>query len=168
MVIEFECRKCGIVFSYKDGCATRYCRKCGTLLQIRRSPTGITNKEQKNKPWSTSKNLGFNSLMINPKEGKEIALTLFEKFNSDDGVFGHNIMPEDFVPRWGSDLRDIKIDRGSYEHLLFITMVVSIDYQRDADQLWEAGRKTFENEETRWLFYPEELIKKSFLMLLMQ
>lgn len=133
------------------------------FLQIRRSPTWINDKEQQSKSWNTSKNLGIPSLTINPKQGKEIALTLFEKFNSDDGVFGHNIMPEDFVPRWGSELQDIKIDRGSYEHLLFITMVVSIDYLRDADQLWKAGRKTFENEETRWLFYPKELIKKTLV-----
>lgn len=161
MVIEFECRKCGLIVSHKEGNRNRYCRNCGTFLYLRSSLTGIS-KYKNIKSNDPSKNLVFNSLMINLKEGREIALSLFEKFNSNDGIFGHNIMPEDFVPRWGSNLEDLKINRGSYEHLLFITMVVSIDYQRDADKLWKAGRKTFETRETRWLFFPEELNKKSF------
>ena len=101
-------------------------------------------------------------LTINPEKGKEVAVILFEKFNSTEGIFGHNVMPEDSLPVWGSDLTASGVGRGSYEHLMFITLVVSIDYQRNADQLWEAGRKTFEDERTRWLFYPEELVKKSF------
>lgn len=44
---------------------------------------------------------------------------------------------------------------------MFITLVVSIDYQRDADQLWEAGRRTFEYRRTRWLFSPQEVVNKS-------
>jgi hypothetical protein len=102
----------------------------------------------------------FSSLRINPERGKEVALALFRKFNSKDGIFGHHTMPEDLLPRWGSDLTASGIARGSYDQLMFITLVVSIDYQRDADQLWAAGRKTFENNETRWLFYPEKLVQK--------
>ena len=99
----------------------------------------------------------FSSLKINPEAGKEIALTLFRKFNSTEGIFGHHTMPEDLLPRWGSDLTASGIKRGSYEQLMFVTMVVSIDYQRNADQLWAAGRKTFEDEATRWLFYPDKI-----------
>jgi hypothetical protein len=88
----------------------------------------------------------MNALLINSVKAKEVAVIVYEKFNSDEGIFGHNVMPEDFLPTWGSDLSYSGIDRGSYEHLLFITMVVSIDYQRNADQLWDAGRKTFEDK----------------------
>ena len=101
-------------------------------------------------------------LVINPEKAKDVAVVLHEKFNSEEGIFGHSIMPEDLLPRWGSDLLASGIERGSYEHLMFITLVVSIDYQRDADQLWEAGRKTFEDEETRWLFFPTELVRRDF------
>jgi len=101
-------------------------------------------------------------LVNNPKQAKEVAIIIFEKFNSKEGIFGCNFMPEDLLPRWGSNLSAFGIKKGSYEHLMFITLVVSIDYQRDANQLWEAGRRTFEDEKTRWLFFPEQLTKKSF------
>lgn len=104
----------------------------------------------------------MNNLTINLKNSPKVAVILYEKFNSNEGIFGHNIMPEDPLPRWGSELSSSGIQRGSYEHLMFITLVVSIDYQRNADQLWEAGRRTFEDERTRWLFMPKELVKKSF------
>jgi len=43
---------------------------------------------------------------------------------------------------------------GSLEYILFITLSVSIDYQRDADRLWDAARATFEDSETTYLFNP--------------
>jgi len=103
-----------------------------------------------------------NSLIINPEKAKEVAVILYEKFNSTEGIFGHNVMPEDLLPTWGSDLSSSGIGGRSYEHLMFITLVVSIDYQRNADQLWEAGRRTFEDNQVRWLFMPNELVKKPF------
>ena len=84
---------------------------------------------------------------------------MFDRFNSEEGIFGHNIMPEDLL--WGSDLSGIKVNKGSYEHMMFITMVVSIDYMRDADKLWQAGRETMEDNETRWLFSPEMVKDRS-------
>jgi len=104
----------------------------------------------------------MNQLTTNSEKAKEVAIILFEKFNSTEGIFGHNVMPEDLLPIWNSDLTSSGIKRGSHEHLMFITLIVSIDYQRNADQLWEAGRKTFENEQIRWLFFPEKLMKKNF------
>jgi hypothetical protein len=101
-------------------------------------------------------------LTINLEAARNVAVILYGKFNSDEGIFGHNVMPEDLLPKWGSSLSSSNIARGSYEHLMFITLVVSIDYQRNADQLWEAGRRTFEDQRTRWLFMPRELITKSF------
>ena len=81
----------------------------------------------------------MDNLKIDIKKGKQVARILFDKFNSEEGIFGHNIMPEDLL--WGSDLSGIEVKKGSYDHLMFITMVVSIDYMRDADKLWHAGRK---------------------------
>jgi hypothetical protein len=99
-------------------------------------------------------------LIGNPDRTKEAAIILYEKFNSNEGIFGNNIMPEDQLPKINTS-SDLTIDRGSYDHRLLITMVVSIDYQRDAGKLWEAGRDTFEDERTRWLFYPSELTKRT-------
>jgi hypothetical protein len=58
-------------------------------------------------------------------------------------------MPEDFIPDG--------LKRGSLEHILFLTLTVSIDYQRDAPSLWESARKTYEDNETRYLFSPKEI-----------
>lgn len=106
----------------------------------------------------------MDGLFINPEKSKHVAVILFEKFNSDEGIFGHNVMPEDLRPKLGSNLSASNVERGSYENLMFITLVVSIDYQRNANQLWEAGRRTFEDERTRWLFYPNEVVKKSSMI----
>jgi len=104
----------------------------------------------------------MDDFVTNPEESRQVAIILYEKFNSDEGIFGHNVMPEDLLPKWDSGLSTSDIRRGSYENLMFITLVVSIDYQRNADQLWEAGRRTFEDKKTRWLFYPNEVVKNSF------
>ena len=101
----------------------------------------------------------MNKLKINIEKGSQVARILFDKFNSEEGIFGKNVMPEDLM--WGSDLTGIDVMTGSYDHLMFITMVVSIDYMRDANKLWEAGRETMENDETRWLFQPETVKDKT-------
>ena len=58
-------------------------------------------------------------------------------------------MPEDILPK--------SIHKGSLEHLMFITLTVSIDYRRDAMVLWENSIKTFEDIETRYLFNPKSV-----------
>jgi len=94
----------------------------------------------------------MNGLKIDVEKGKQVAVILFDCFNSDEGIFGKNVMPDDLM--WGSDLEGIGVSRDFYEYLMFLTMVVSIDYMRDADKLWAAGRKTIADSETRWLFNP--------------
>lgn len=94
----------------------------------------------------------MDNLKIDIAKGKRVARILFDRINSEEGIFGHNIMPEDLL--WGSDLSGIEVNKGSYEHMMFITMVVSIDYMRDADKLWQAGRETMEDADTKWLFSP--------------
>jgi len=101
----------------------------------------------------------MNNLEIDSEKGKQVAIILFDKFNSNEGIFGQNGMPEDIL--WGSDLSDMGHKIGSDEHLLFITMTVSIDYQRDADKLWKAGRETMGDKETKWLFSPDIVKNKS-------
>lgn len=100
----------------------------------------------------------MNGLKIDVEKGKKVAVILFDRFNSDEGIFGKNVMPEDLM--WGPDLEGIGVKRDSYEYLMFITMVVSIDYMRDADKLWAAGRRTMEDPETRWLFGPASVKEK--------
>ena len=87
-------------------------------------------------------------MRIDSNRGKKLAKKLYNCF-STTGIFGNTEMPEDLLP--------IGVDKGSIEHLLFITLSVSIDYQRDANIMWAASRKTYEDSETRYLFDPGSL-----------
>ena len=77
-----------------------------------------------------------------------IALKLHRAFReSPGGIFGEVDMPENLLP--------IGVSRGSPEHLTFLTLTVAIDYQRDANALWDAGRKTMADPAVAWLYRPE-------------
>ncbi|MGV8150091.1 MAG: hypothetical protein ACLKAN_13925, partial [Alkaliphilus sp.] len=83
-----------------------------------------------------------------------VAKILYKRFNeSDVGIFGQTDMPEEVLPE--------SINKGSSEHLMFITLTVSIDYQRDAPELWKASRLTINDKDTRWIYVPKEVLKKS-------
>ena len=69
------------------------------------------------------------------KRARNLAIKLFTAFSvSGEGIFGRTVMPEDELPEG--------VIRGSLEHLLFITLTVTIDYQRDAHELWQIARDT--------------------------
>ncbi len=70
-----------------------------------------------------------------------------------DGLLSGAELPESETPKG--------VVRGSYEHILFLTLSVSIDYQRSAQQLWDAARETREDMATRWVFLPSEVGKRS-------
>ena len=84
-------------------------------------------------------------LEVHADRGREVAELLYRAF-STTGIHGQKTMPEDEPPAG--------VARGSLDHVLFITLVVSIDYQRDAAVLWDAGRRTFADAATRYLFDP--------------
>jgi hypothetical protein len=89
-------------------------------------------------------------IKINPEIGQKAAEILYYAFTTS-GIHGHTEMPEDILP--------VGIKRGSLEHLFFITLTVAIDYQRDANALWESSRRTFIDNQTRYLYNPEALHK---------
>lgn len=61
-------------------------------------------------------------------------------------VFGQiDTMPEEELAH------DIKDD---FDRLMYLTLAVSIDYQRDALSLWRHARQRYDDPETRWLFDP--------------
>jgi hypothetical protein len=89
-------------------------------------------------------------LASDPARAGKIGPLLYSAFNeSSTGIFGHTTMPEDILP--------LDVERGSLEHRMFITLTVSIDYMRDAEVLWAASRRAFEDKDTRYLFYPQEV-----------
>ena len=85
-------------------------------------------------------------------KGKRVAELLFNAF-STTGILGRTEMPEDLTPHG--------VQRGSLEHLLFLTLTLSIDYQRDAVALWQSSRQGFEETETRYLFDTKSLHEAS-------
>lgn len=68
-----------------------------------------------------------------------------------EGIFGIREMPEDLAPAG--------VAPGSEEHLRFITLTVAIDYQRNADQLWDAARRTYTDPRTAYLFDPAQVAR---------
>jgi len=92
------------------------------------------------------------NIIIDPERGRKAARELYDSFNTT-GIHGRKDMPEDVLPKG--------VERDSLDHILFITFTVSIDYMRDANSLWEASRKTFEDPRTRYLYQPSELYKIS-------
>ena len=93
------------------------------------------------------------SIVIDNERGKKLAELLYNSFTTK-GIHGRTDMPEDITPH--------SVIRGSLDHIFFITLTVSIDYQRDAPSLWESSRKTFDDPETRHLFDPELLHETPF------
>ena len=82
------------------------------------------------------------------ERGQWAAELLHTAFSST-GIHGQTAMPEDLLPTG--------VARGSLDHLLFITLTVAIDYQRDAIILWQSSRDTFEDSATRYLYDPKAL-----------
>ena len=82
------------------------------------------------------------------RRARELANDLHRAFlPTGPGIFGEHAMPEDILPAGLSE--------GSTEHLLFVTLTVSVDYMRDAVQLWKASRAAYADPETAYLFKPE-------------
>ncbi len=67
-------------------------------------------------------------------------------------VFPNPPMPEDALPEGAV--------RDSSEYRLFLTLTVAIDYLRNANDLWDLARKTFENPKSRSLFNPREVLRR--------
>ena len=72
----------------------------------------------------------------------EILLNAYDKI----GIFGYKTgdMPELLKPT--------KLKRGSLQHIHYITLLVALDYMRNANQLWQAGFDTFNDKEAQWVF----------------
>jgi hypothetical protein len=87
------------------------------------------------------------TLCIDHPRGAQLATLLPQSFNTI-GIHGQKTMPEDAPPQG--------VKKSSLQHLLFITLTVSIDYQRDANALWTAARATYEDPATRYLFEPAD------------
>ncbi|MEW6146330.1 MAG: hypothetical protein AB1598_15055 [Thermodesulfobacteriota bacterium] len=53
------------------------------------------------------------------------------------------------------------LPKGSRENYLYFTLPVCINFQRSSPAMWAAALKTWEDESTRYLFFPEQLADAS-------
>ena len=70
-----------------------------------------------------------------------------------DGRLGGEVMPEDANPH---------LTRESKENYLYFTLPMALNYQRNSYTLWECAKHTYEDEETRFVFSPAEVVKHTF------
>lgn len=73
---------------------------------------------------------------INDEKAVRIAERLLDFFYGHKGFFEGYSMPEYILPR--------NLDKGSREHALYLTYVISIDYMTDAEKLWRNSRGAYE------------------------
>ena len=83
--------------------------------------------------------------------GKILAPLLTEQYRR--GIFGKKQTPEYTLPKG--------MKAGSRDHLRFITICAPLSYIRDANELHRIARMTFEDPETRFLFHPKAVVKKT-------
>ena len=69
------------------------------------------------------------------------------------GELGGEVMPEDENPHFEKD---------SKENYLYFTLPMALNYQRNSYTLWESANKTYQDEETRFVFDPKICLEKSF------
>lgn len=55
--------------------------------------------------------------------------------------------------------------KGSRENYLYFTLPVCINFQRSSPAMWASALKTHQDENTRYLFYPEKVVKKDRLVI---
>lgn len=89
--------------------------------------------------------------MINKKEILEKVDILYMMWKN--GELGGEVMPEDANPNF---------EKASLENYLYFTLPMALNYQRNSYTLWQSAKKTYEDEETRFVFDPKICIKKSF------
>lgn len=70
-----------------------------------------------------------------------------------NGSLGGEVMPEDANPN---------LEKGTEENYLYFTLPMALNYQRNSYTLWESANKTYQDDETRFVFDPKQCLEKSF------
>ena len=69
------------------------------------------------------------------------------------GKLGGEVMPEDANPH---------LEIGFLENYLYFTLPMALNYQRNSYTLWESANRTYQDEETRFVFNPHEVLNRPF------
>jgi len=91
------------------------------------------------------------NLELHFEKVREVATALKEAYEKK-GVFGHKELPDDRI----EELKD-----ANRETLIVLaTLTISLDYMRNANELWNSTVQTFKDPEVNWLFVPQEVSKR--------
>lgn len=52
-------------------------------------------------------------------------------------------------------------EKSSRENYLYFTLPPTLNFQRSSPAMWASALKTYEDPETKYLFFPEEIVKKT-------
>lgn len=74
-------------------------------------------------------------------------------FMYKNGELDGEVMPEDANPHF---------EKSSLENYLYFTLPMALNYQINSYTLWESALKTYNDEETRFVFNPKLCLEKSF------
>lgn len=55
-----------------------------------------------------------------------------------------------------------ELPRSSRENYLYFFLSTSINFRRSSEQLWKSALKTYEDNHTRYLFLPEEILRTNY------
>ena len=80
----------------------------------------------------------------------DISRRLLDQFCQQKGFFKEYSMPEYILPS--------NLEKGSREHALYLTYVISIDYMTNAEKLWRNARDNF-------TMYPDRFLPESILQI---
>lgn len=83
-------------------------------------------------------------MKFNENRAKKAIKKLHDKFYNGEGIFG--------IKNNEDVLSVLGIKRGSEKHLVWITLLSALDYSRNANKLWEAGKEIYADENKRWIF----------------
>lgn len=89
----------------------------------------------------------INNQVYDPNQALENIKKLIEFHNK--GYLGGETMPEDVHP---------KIPNDSKEMYLYLTLPMSLNYQRNSYKLWESATASFNDEEVHEIFDPKKVI----------
>ncbi len=88
-------------------------------------------------------------LITDTKRGILTLKRLIKAYN-DKKFFNLKKLPEEILPEG--------VEKGTNTHLLFLTLVSSIGYLRKEELLWTAARETYEEDDLRYLFFPDQIL----------
>jgi hypothetical protein len=78
----------------------------------------------------------------------------------EKAIFLHN----HFRPIIKGDPHEVHpgLKKDSVENIIYFTLPVALNFQRDSKNMWISANKTFLDPETNYLFYPEQVVTKPF------